>query len=469
MTGPPEDTAREAKPRETKPQPSQQAANSDQPSTASKNEKKPKADAKTTDDAATKQLSGAELKAKAKAEKAARRAQQKAEKETAKGEAAVSSSPAQLGPSAGEVKGAKGKGKPQGGNQTGSGSQGAMSKLPAPPVVTQPKITIPECFSHLSMARRIPMTQADKDVHPAVLALGQQMATFAIDESIIRLKATLLAFKKVIDSYTTPPGNTLARHLTPHVLNPQIEYLTACRPMCFSMGNAIRWLKLQVSKIDPDVAEPQAKKDLCASIDNFIQERISLADVFITEKAAEMLGDGETILVFGHSTLIEHALLHAHTGCNKKLSVIIIDDPFERRGQAFSKQLAAQGIKVSYCGDLGGLRWHIQRASKIFFSAEAMFNNGSMYGRAGACDIAIAARELGLPITVLCETINITERVSTDSLTYNEIDPDRSSAASFRLLFDTTPDKYLSLIVTELGTVEPTSVPDLLRKLEESN
>ena len=41
------------------------------------------------------------------------------------------------------------------------------------------------------------MTQADKDVHPAVLALGQQMATFALDESIARLKATLLAFKKV--------------------------------------------------------------------------------------------------------------------------------------------------------------------------------------------------------------------------------------------------------------------------------
>ena len=41
------------------------------------------------------------------------------------------------------------------------------------------------------------MTQADKDVHPAVLALGQQMNTFAISDSITRLEATLLAFKKV--------------------------------------------------------------------------------------------------------------------------------------------------------------------------------------------------------------------------------------------------------------------------------
>lgn len=146
-------------------------------------------------------LSGAELKAKAKAEKAARRAQTKASKEVAKGEAAVSSTPGQLGPSAGEVKSGKGKGKQDGGATTAPGAAGrpVVSKGPLPIVVpAEPKFTVPECFSHLSMAKRIPITQADKDVHPTVLALGQQMATFAIDESITRLKATLLAFKKVL-------------------------------------------------------------------------------------------------------------------------------------------------------------------------------------------------------------------------------------------------------------------------------
>ncbi len=56
---------------------------------------------------------------------------------------------------------------------------------------------IPECFSHVPMAKRIPTSQAHKDVHPAVLAVGQQMATFALKDSISRLKATLLAFRKV--------------------------------------------------------------------------------------------------------------------------------------------------------------------------------------------------------------------------------------------------------------------------------
>ncbi|KAI1406469.1 nagb/rpia/CoA transferase-like protein [Hypoxylon fuscum] len=412
--------------------------------------------------------SGAELKAKAKAEKAARRAQAKASKEVAKGEAAVSSTPGQLGPSAGEVKGSKAKGK-QDGSAPGTTGRPAVAKGPTPVVVTEPKVTIPECFSHLSMAKRMPITQADKDVHPSVLALGQQMATFAIDESITRLKATLLAFKKVIDSYTTPPGNTLARHLTPHVLNPQIEYLTACRPMCFSMGNAIRWLKLQVSKIDPDVPEIEAKKQLCDSIDTFIQERISMADLVITEKAAEKIENGDVILTFGRSTTVERTLLQAHLINGRKFSVIVLDDPYERKGQTLAKNLTAEGIQVSYCGDLGGLSSHLQGVTNILVSAESMFNNGSLYARSGTCDIAIAAQKLGISVVVLCETINITERVATDSLTYNEIDPERSSSASFRLLYDTTPDKYLSVVVSELGAVQPTSVPDLLRRLEESN
>ncbi|KAI0881047.1 nagb/rpia/CoA transferase-like protein [Annulohypoxylon maeteangense] len=414
-------------------------------------------------------LSGAELKAKAKAEKAARRAQVKVSKEVAKGEAAVSSSPGPLGPSAGEIKGGKSKGKQDGAATTPAAGKQAVSKGPASVVPIEPKFTIPECFSHLSMAKRIPITQADKDVHPTVLALGQQMATFTIDESITRLKATLLAFKKVIDSYTTPPGNTLARHLTPHVLNPQIEYLTACRPMCFSMGNAIRWLKLQVSKIDPDVPELEAKKQLCSSIDTFIQERISMADLVITEKATEKIQNGDVILTFGWSSIIERTLVQAHRFAERKFSVVILDDPYEKKGQTLAKNLAASEIKVSYYGDFGGLRCHLPSVNKIFVSAESMFNNGSMYARSGTCDLAIAAKQLDIPVLVLCESINITERVSTDSLTYNEIDPERSSSASFRLLYDTTPDKYLSLVISELGTVQPTSVPDLLRKLEESN
>ncbi|KAI1125101.1 hypothetical protein F5Y10DRAFT_14331 [Nemania abortiva] len=416
-------------------------------------------------------LSNAELKAKAKAEKQARRAQAKAAKDSAPGGPPAPVSAAQSGHPTADSKGNRAKAKPDGAPSASSATTGRVtgprSSIPAIP--PKPENSIPECFSHLSIAKRLPITQADKDVHPTVLTLGQQMATFAIDESITRLKATLLAFKKVIDSYTTPPGNTLARHLTPHVLNPQIEYLSACRPMCFSMGNAIRWLKLQVSKIDPDVPDVDAKKELCAGIDAFIQERINFADVVITQKAAEYIEIDDVVLVYGLNTLVERTLLHAHQVADKRFEVIIIDDPYERQGQVLAKTLAAEGIKVSYSGDFGALRSQVSRANRIFLGAEGMFNNGALYGRCGTSDIAIAAKDLGKQVYGLCETINITDRVSTDSLTYNEIDPERCTGSSFRLLYDTTLSHYLSTVVTEISSAQPTSVSYLLRKLEDSN
>jgi translation initiation factor eIF-2B subunit delta len=238
--------------------------------------------------------------------------------------------------------------------------------------------------------------------------------------------------------------------------------------MCFSMGNAIRWLKLQVSKIDMDATEEDAKRDLCQAIDTFVTERISVADEVVTEAGAKSIRNGDVILTYGRSTVVERTLLLARAA-GTEFSVFVIDDPYERAGQGLAKALAAEDIVVSYSGDFGGLINHLRRATKVLVAAEAMFSNGALYARAGTCDVALAADGLGKKVIVLCETINITERVSTDSLTYNEIDPERCQSAAFRLLFDTTPDKYLHLLITELGTVQPRSAPDLLRKLEEFN
>ncbi|KAI0457122.1 hypothetical protein F5B21DRAFT_501819 [Xylaria acuta] len=457
-------------PLETKPKSAEKPQNSPANAQAPPNGQS-QTTAETVAPPAAPKLSNAELKAKAKAEKQARRAQARASNGAAPGGAPAPTSAGQSGHPPPDSKGTKTRGKPDGTPSTSSGATGRAagargSVSTAPP---KPENSIPECFSHLAMARRLPITQADKDVHPTVLTLGQQMATFAIDESITRLKATLLAFKKVIDSYTTPPGNTLARHLTPHVLNPQIEYLSACRPMCFSMGNAIRWLKLQVSKIDPDVPDVDAKKELCASIDAFIQERINFADVVITQKAADHIQNGEVVLVYGRSTLVERTLLHAHSVNGKRFEVIVIDDPYEQQGQNLAKKLIEEGFKVSYSGDFGALRFQVKRADRILLGAEGMFSNGALYGRCGTSDIAIVAKDFGKQVFALCETINITERVSTDSLTYNEIDPERCSGSSFRLLYDTTLSHHLSTVVTEISSAQPTSVSYLLRKLEDSN
>lgn len=125
-----------------------------------------------------KKLTGAELKAKAKAEKAARRAASKVVTQPAADAKGGKSKQKQDGP-----QGVAGKARPAAGGPQGQPKQKGR--------------VVPECFSHLGMAKRVAMTQADKDVHPAVLLLGQQMSAFVVRDSARRLEATLLAFKKV--------------------------------------------------------------------------------------------------------------------------------------------------------------------------------------------------------------------------------------------------------------------------------
>ncbi|KFA81624.1 hypothetical protein S40288_07565 [Stachybotrys chartarum IBT 40288] len=436
---------------------------------AQKKEQKPQGNKQPKEQAAQaegatgeKKLTNAELKKKQKEEKAARRAQ-------AKTAQAAQPTSQQGGPA--DTKGGKAKPKPD--SQAHGQQQQQHAKTPqrTAPTTTaaapkENKPTVPDCFSHLSMARRIGILHADKDVHPAVLALGQYMSHFEINDSITRLEATLRAFQVVLKAYTTPHGSTFSRHFTPHVLNPQIEYLTACRPMCFSMGNAVRWLKLQISKIDIDLPDTEAKKLLRESIDNFVSERIQLADLVIEEATAGMIENDEVVLTYAHHHLVQRSLLRAKSD-GKDFSVILVEDPFERIGLQHAKSLSSAGIPVTYVTDFGALRLHLRRASRVLLAAEAMFSNGAMYARAGTSDIAVNATDLGVRVVALCETINFTERVSIDSLTYNEIDPGRCTDEEFRLLFDTTRDKFISVVVTELGCASPTSVPAILRKLEE--
>lgn len=138
-------------------------------------------------------LTPAQLKAQKKAEKAARRTQVIAAKEVA--------SPLS---NANESKGGAKQGKskqdrpeppatPRGPKKT-SAAPAAVAPVPAKPKGP----TVPEPFIHLSLAKKLPLSKADKDVHPAVLAIGQQMANFTLKDNLLRLEATLIAFKKVI-------------------------------------------------------------------------------------------------------------------------------------------------------------------------------------------------------------------------------------------------------------------------------
>lgn len=270
--------------------------------------------------------------------------------------------------------------------------------------------------------------------------------------------------------------NSLTRHLTSHVLSPQIDYLSSCRPLSISMGNAIRWLKLNIANIDPSMPDTEAKRKLCDAIDIFISERITFAHQIISKSAAERIRDGDVILTYAKSSVVQKALVYAFRQ-GKKFQVIVVDSRPLNEGKHLAACLVGLGIETKYCL-LNGLSHNIHDVTKVFLGAHAMMSNGRLFSRSGTAIVAMEANEASKPVIVLCETIKFTEKVALDSIVHNEIAPadelitregtllgwhEVHNLKLCNLLYDVTPAEYIHMIVTESGNVPPTSVPVLHR------
>ncbi len=251
--------------------------------------------------------------------------------------------------------------------------------------------------------------------------------------------------------------------------------------MCFAMGNAIRLLKARVLQLDLDADDADAIAELCESIDGFIQERIFVAAVGVAREAARMIHDGDVVLTYGGPRLVRVALEQAWDH-GLRFDLIVVDDPSEpTAGQALAKAFRDRGrcsqdtdTCVTYCPSLDGIDMQIARATTVFLGVEAVFANGALLAPAGTCDVAMAAAAQGCSVLALCETINFDrDRVATDALAYNEIDPDRCDSSAFRLLFDVTPSSLVSMMLCEYeeasGMVPAHAIYQVMRTREEPN
>ncbi|KAF3384315.1 putative translation initiation factor eIF-2B subunit delta [Penicillium rolfsii] len=468
-----------------------------------------------------KPLTPAELKKKAKAEKAARRAKEKLAKEAGGAGAAGSSAPGVvLGrPPVTPKKDAAGGGASQKGQKAALPRRGsAPTGQTASDEHTKKEDKSVAVFGHLyGQPRRTTIAGAGKEVHSAVLALGLQLRDYVICGSSARCVATLLAFKRVIESYTTPLGTSLSRHLTTH-LSHQITYLSTCRPLSISQGNAIRALKLAIASIDPSTPELSAKATLCEFIDNFIREKITVADQVIAGSAAQKVQDGDVIVTFAGSSIVKQTLLTAHKQ-GKRFRVSIIDSRPLFEGKNLARALANAGLDVQY-SLVHGISHAIKDATKVFLGAHAMTSNGRLYSRVGTALVAMSAKEraggVEVPVIVCCETVKFTDRVALDSIVVNEIadadelvsaqplqqvtglvdpevptkadnkkggkgassapKPDPSASLNpspsplsnwkenpnlqlLNIMYDVTPAEYVDMVVTEMGSLPPSAVP----------
>ncbi|KAH9943138.1 eukaryotic translation initiation factor 2B delta subunit [Epithele typhae] len=331
-------------------------------------------------------------------------------------------------------------------------------------------------FSHFGLPK--PVSAAKGDIHPAIARTALQFSSFKIVGANARCIATLTAFKTVIQDYVTPPNNTLSRHLMTF-LSPQISHLVAARPMSVTMGNAIRQVKLDISGSDIDLPEQDAKKALYQKIDTYMHERIIIADQVIQETAGSKIKDGDVVLTYARSSVVEKVLLEAHS-CGRNFSVIVVDSRPMLEGKRLLAVLSEAGIPCTYLL-LPALGSVINEVSTVFVGAHSIHSNGAVYSRAGTALVAMMAKRHSVPVVVCCETYKFSESVQLDSFTKNELAPLGDLFSSFpntkpresltlenkpnleilNPLYDLTPPTCITAVVTEVGVIPPNSISSI--------
>ncbi|XP_045495270.1 translation initiation factor eIF-2B subunit delta [Colias croceus] len=359
-------------------------------------------------------------------------------------------------------------------------------KSPKPKAVEKPKVKSQSTqklnwFQHLSAEHHkeaLKHMTINSNLHPAVVKLGVQLATGVITGSNARCIALLDALKKMVRDYSLPARTEFARGLEAQ-LAASLGFLWSLRPPAAAQINALKHFRHQLTQLPNNVDEFDAKKTLQEEIDRYIREQIDMAGEAISITVRNKISNGDNILTYGCSSLIERILREAHEA-GVQYRAVIVGHRLNRAATEMLRRLVAAGVACTYV-DISALNCVMKSINKVVLGANSLLANGSVLGAAGTLQVALVARAHNAPVLVACETHKFSDRVQTDAFVYNEIgDPDalidksddnsplkdwrtNPNLTLLNLTYDVTPPSLVTAVVTELAILPCTSAPVVLR------
>ncbi|WP_181685601.1 ribose 1,5-bisphosphate isomerase [Halorhabdus salina] len=241
------------------------------------------------------------------------------------------------------------------------------------------------------------------------------------------------------------------------------------RPADDSLSNALRYV---FQRIEGETVRELRESTTTAA--RTFQENIENAREKLGQIGSRRLRDGDTIMIHSHSAdalaTVEHALTD-----DKEIEAIVKETRPRKQGHIAAQQLQEWGVTVTLIVD-NAARRYLDDADHVIVGADSIAADGSVINQIGTSDLAVVARERGVPVTVAAQTL----RLHPDSLTGHSVDiqmredrevldePTREQIGEIHVenpAFDVTPPRYVDAIVTERGQYPPESVVTLMREL----
>jgi translation initiation factor eIF-2B subunit delta len=263
------------------------------------------------------------------------------------------------------------------------------------------------------------LSERAMEVHPAVLRLGLMIAKSDGVDDDSRCERMLAAFRSVVADFVAPEKKEFSKALD-KVLGRQISFLSRSLPsgsLTVTMGNAVRHLRSVILTLprlqeqsSTEFTDAAAREHVLASIDDWVESKITFAHDRVAELAASKIVEGDVVLVFVGSPAIEQAVIKAGERAIK-FRVVLVDARPHLAGKAVLTRLVQRGVRCTYVL-ISALSFVMKEVTKVLLGAVACMSNGAVVGRAGTTMVACVAQAHHIPVLLCCETYKFCDQVS---------------------------------------------------------
>lgn len=195
----------------------------------------------------------------------------------------------------------------------------------------------------------------------------------------------------------------------------------------------------------------QFKEIAVALLEKVSKDAAEAAEDAARNSAAMMPSEGN-ILTHSYSSTVRKALDLA--GKSKRLlTVYTTESSPGLEGRQLAKDLIGDGLSIKLIAD-SAVESAIPSIDLVLVGADSVLADGSVINKIGTKRIAGAAHEKRIPVHVVCETAK-----------FSALDFLGEPSKIAETLFDVTPNKHISKIITETGSIETREVEQEIRKM----
>jgi len=239
--------------------------------------------------------------------------------------------------------------------------------------------------------------------------------------------------------------------------------LLPSRPSMSAVTNSVVRLVMTVAKHRHDYTDAHAFKDFIAAAAARLVEAEEDAKHAVAAHIRNLLKPGSTVITLSYSdTVIETLAPLASRG----LRVYVGEGRPLCEGRDSARTLADAGVDVTLVTD-AAMGHYAGCATLALVGGDTVQRDGSLINKSGTYLLALAAHDRGVPFYAACQTLKFQLGPANTRLEEKDVEQlgePIPGVVGKSLLFDLTPARLVTRIVTENGLIKPAEVEPSLAK-----